>query len=226
MQKTLTLVVCLLVAAFIAGAATVSVPCVPAPPAVGNTAVMTFPGATGTQNASFLCPSFSSLYSGPLSSLDTVTVSNNASFSGGQCNGGNCGSNLSQYNGYNLLATYGGPFNFGPNPTLSTGCGGCNPVPGVPGTGNNGTSQTSSSGTAVTSAAGGGLASITSSFTVSASMTITTGQFTTGTDQKSVTYSYTIPGPPPGGTPEPATLSLIGFGLLGLGFVGRKFRNN
>jgi len=40
-----------------------------------------------------------------------------------------------------------------------------------------------------------------------------------------VTFGSATPGPPTGGTPEPASLILIGSGLLGLGVFGRKRLN-
>jgi hypothetical protein len=40
-----------------------------------------------------------------------------------------------------------------------------------------------------------------------------------------VTYEYSVP-PPPSGTPEPATMALMGGALIGLGLIGKRLKKN
>jgi len=210
-MKILTLVVFVLFLATVgANANQVSAPCtVSTGVSNGNGLVI----ATGNGGGTFLCKSLLTILGlGALPAgwtLNAVTVEDNASYDGG--NGGNPIS--SGQNAYTLTATYGGPYVLAS--TVNTGCGG----PACSG-GGNGVAQTSSNNPQDTSQAGALSANAGSSFTITITSAVTGGSMNETTDNKVVSYDYTIPAT----TPEPATLSLIGFGFIALGYMGRKLR--
>ena len=61
-------------------------------------------------------------------------------------------------------------------------------------------------------------ANFASAFNVGVSSAVVTGSAATSSGPVTFTYNYTSP------TPEPATLSMMGLGLLGLGVIGRKLK--
>ena len=206
-MKTLTFLVCVLVVAALTGsAATVSSLCVGnnggtagSPPGTNPTDIF----AAGAGTVVNTCPSLEALLGGSLTGVGTLTgvsVETDGSYDGGATTGTN-----SYVETSTLSTNVFGSWSL--SPTVNTGSG------GVAQTSSN-NPQTSNAGSGLT------LTNAASSFTITATSSVTGGSMTDTTETKIVTYTYN----PPTSTPEPGVFSMIGVGLIGLAILGRKFR--
>jgi hypothetical protein len=160
---------------------------------------MFFSGGNGTGNEP--CPSLAALVGGTIPAgwtLNAVTVTDVGSFEG---------SPLGVTSSYVITATLGGPYTWNGG-TVNTG------------EGTTGSQQVSNNPQTAFATGGLTLTNAASSFTVTAISAVTAGSMSQSTDSKFVTYDYSVPS----GTPEPSVMSLVGFGMVGLGIFGSKLR--
>jgi hypothetical protein len=167
---------------------------------------MFFSGGNGTGNEP--CPSLAALVGGTIPAgwtLNAVTVTDVGSFEG---------SPLGVTSSYVITATLGpgtGGATYAWNGgTVNTG------------EGTTGSQQVSNNPQTAFATGGLTLTNAASSFTVTATSAVTAGSMSQSTDSKFVTYDYSVP--TVSGTPEPSVMSLVGFGMVGLGILGSKLR--